>query len=348
MNAPASILLIRLSSLGDILHAFPAYRSLRETYPTARIDWLVESRMSFLLSVVPALDDILEIDTRLLRDRFWQRNPWIQTCRVLKGLRGRKYDLSIDFQGLLKTGVLSRLSGAQLRVGFAGELVRERPAHLFYNRRVASPSKDAHVVDLNLALARSAGGHQVPLTMDLEPSQQDTQAVTRRLEQDDLRRFVIVNPGGGWPTKRWSPSRFGELASKIGTDLGLPVVVTTAPGEEDLFREIAAQHRKPELLFDYRLPFLQLIPLIKRSSCLVAGDTGPFHLACVLGARVVGILGPTDPKRNGPWAEGEEAVYQTLPCSFCYGRTCPTRNECMDIPVQDVFAAVERRISRAN
>jgi ADP-heptose:LPS heptosyltransferase len=201
-------------------------------------------------------------------------------------------------------------------------------------------------VDLNLDLARAAGGQPAPKTMDLLTPEESTRHVLERVKADGLNSFVIINPGAGWPTKRWSPARYGELASRIQSRLGLGVVVTTAPDEVDLFDQISACSPNPRALFHYSVPFLQLVPLIKKAILMIAGDTGPFHLACLLGTPVVAILGPTAPGRNGPWSSLDESVYHRLPCSYCYGRRCPTQNECMDITVEEVFSAVERRLAR--
>lgn len=345
MTAPRNILIIRLSSLGDILHAIPAYKSLRAAYPASRIDWLVESRMAFLLSVVPGLDNIIEIDTRKPRLQFTALEPWLQVGRVLQKLRSQRYEMSIDFQGLLKTGLLTFLSGARIRIGFCPSLVRERPVHWFYSRQIPEPPTQQHIVELNLALAKAGGGLPVPLQTDLSIPGKDADLVLGRLEADKLSRFVIINPGGGWPTKRWSANRYGTLARRIIAELHLPVVVTTAPGEELLYSEMAAVCDSRDL-HSYQLSFLQLIPLIKQATLFIAGDTGPFHMAGILGTPTVCILGPTTPERNGPWTIADEPVFRVLPCSFCYQRICPTQNECMDLSVDMVFAAVVRRLER--
>jgi len=345
VTAPRKILIIRLSSLGDILHAIPAYKSLRAAYPAARIDWLVESRMAFLLSVVPGLDNIIEVDTRKAREQLGTLEPWVQLRRVLQKLRSQGYEIALDFQGLLKTGLLSLLSGARTRIGFGPSLVRERPAHWFYNRQISKPTSQQHIVELNMALAKAAGGLQVPWQTDLSIPAKDADQVSGRLEADRLSKFAIINPGGGWPTKRWSAARYGALARRMIAELNLPIIVTTAPGEEGLYGEIAEKCKSRDL-HNYQLPFLQLIPLIKKAMLFVGGDTGPFHMASILGVPAICILGPTTPERNGPWTNADEPVFRILPCSFCYKRTCPTQNECMDLPIDMVFAAVVRRLER--
>ncbi len=177
----------------------------------------------------------------------------------------------------------------------------------------------------------------------LKARNEDVRAVESRLDRMQLSRFVVLNPGGGWPTKRWPPCRYGELAKRIQAELKFAVVVVTGPGEEWMYREIVdGCHATPPVHFD--LAFLELIPLFQRARLVISGDTGPLHLACALGTPVVAIMGPTSPLRNGPWSEGDKVVVHTLPCSFCYGRSCPTRNECMDIRVDEVFEAVVSRL----
>ncbi len=346
MNPPRTILIIRLSSLGDILHTLPAYQSLRDSYPRARIDWLVEKRMAHLLSVIDGIDNVVELDTSALRSTPVSPGAWQGAWNTVRQLRSVRHDISLDFQGLIKTGFLSLLSGARTRLGFSRALVREWPAHWFYHRPLPKPKHPVHMVALNQLLASEAGAAQANRPVQISSRAEDEAAIETLLSGAGLHDYVVLNPGGGWPTKRWPPARYGELAARISGELDLPVVVTTGPGEDPLFDEIARHcpHSKPH---DFRVSFLRLIPLIRRARLFVGGDTGPFHLACALGTPVVGILGPTDPARNGPWSTMDESVVRVLPCSFCNGRTCPTRIECMDIGVEQVFRAVARRLTRA-
>ena len=345
MTPPGRILIVRLSSLGDILHALPAFQSLRDSFPQARIDWLVERRMAFLLSVVEGIDDVIVLDTASLRSNAGSLAVWRQVLGCLKRLRSGRYDISLDFQGLLKTAFLSLLSGAHRRMGFSRSLVREWPAHWFYHRALPKPEGPMHVVALNELLAAQAGARPSTRPLRIAARAEDESAIAERIMSSGLCDYVVLNPGGGWPTKRWRPSRYGELAARIAGELGLAVVVTTGPGEESYFEEIAANCRGPRP-HNFQVPFLQLIPLIKRARLIIGGDTGPFHLACALETPAVGILGPTDPARNGPWKPPDESIIRRLPCSFCNGRTCPTQNECMDIEVAQVFQAAVRRLAQ--
>jgi len=339
------LLIVRLSSLGDIIHTLPAYESLRAAFPEARIDWLVERRLAFLLTAVDGIDRILPIDTHALRENFQRLKGWQMFWEPIRAARARRYDVAIDFQGLLKTSFLSLLSGATTRIGFSKPLVRERPAHWLYHRTLKDPGSPMHVARLNILLAGEAGARSGDLRARLTARDEDKQAIESLLHREQLSEFVVLDPGGGWPTKRWKPARYGSLASRVEKELQLRAIVVTGPGEEPLYQQIAEGCTEP-LPVHLRIPFLQLIPLLRSARLLVAGDTGPLHLACALETPVVAIMGPTSPVRNGPWSEIDEVVVHHLPCSFCNRRSCPTANECMDISVEEVFAAVVRRLER--
>ncbi len=345
MSQPKRILIIRLSSFGDILHTLPAFDSLRRAFPAARIDWLVEQRVQSILRTVEGIDQILTLDTESLRKHPWSLPLWRDCISFIADLRRRHYDLAIDFQGLIKTGFLAFVSGAKDRVGFGKQLVREKPAHWFYHRGADGGPARAHIARLNSMLAEFAGGVSSERLVPLRAEAADSELVQERLAAEGVSSYIIINPGGGWSTKLWHPTKFAALADRIEAELRLRVLVTTGPGEGILYDQISLHcKRRPPL--HLKLTFNQLIPLCIGARVLVAGDTGPFHLACALGTPVVGIFGPTSPIRNGPLSSEDEAVHRTLPCSFCHSRTCPTQNECMDISVSEVFAAVQRRLDK--
>jgi heptosyltransferase-1 len=343
-NSPR-ILIIRMSSLGDILHALPALSSLRASFPDAKIDWLGAHKSKSLLAAIPGIDSLHLLDTRDLLRFPPDRLAWRRLGHLIRTLRAQQYDFSIDFQGLLKTAILSALSGSKARLGFSGALVRERPAHWFYNKTLDRPVTPAHVIVLNQLLAELTGAHSIhPFTHDFIVSENDSEYVDSLLKQLQFEDFIVINPGGGWPTKRWSPEKFGTLSQRIRAKLGLSVIVTTGPGEESLYQTIAANSGS-FIPHHFPVSFLQLIPLLQKARLLVGGDTGPFHLACALGTAVVGIFGPTSTIRNGPWRKEDEVVTYNLSCSPCHGRTCSQNNECMDIAVDEVFHAILRRLN---
>jgi len=345
MSETRRFLIVRLSSLGDILHTLPAFQSLRSRFADARIDWLVERRMAFLLDAVDGIDEVLPIDTHAIRTPGAGAEAWRRLWEPIRRMRKHRYDIAIDFQGLMKTAILCLASGARTRIGFSKPLVRERPAHWLYHRTAKKPASPMHVARLNMLLAAEAGAGSGELLVPLKSSDENNLAVTNRLEREKLSGFVVINPGGGWSTKRWQPERYAALAAWIERELSLRVIVATGPGEAQIYQRIAAMSA-PSPPAHFAVPFLQLIPLFRAARLVVAGDTGPLHLACALGVPVVAIMGPTAPVRNGPWSERDEVVVRQMPCSFCNARVCPTANECMDIAVPEVCAAVVRRLER--
>jgi heptosyltransferase I len=344
MSEPLRILIIRLSALGDILHALPAFNDLRTSFPNAQIDWLVAEKNASLLNTVQGISSIRTIDTSNLLKFPMDRSAWSHTKSSIRRLRAQRYDVSIDFQGLLKTAILGYLIKARTRVGFSRDQVREPPAHWFYTKRLRKPETLIHITALNRKLAEMAGANSSTFSpLNLVAPEEDELKINRLLENKRLDNFIVINPGGGWPTKRWSPERYGLLANKIQNELKIPVVVTTGPGEENMYNIISSHCRAP-VPHHLQVSFIQLIPLLKKALLFVAGDTGPFHLACATGTPVVGIFGPTSPVRNGPWRDGDETVIRSLPCSFCHKRACKAKDQCMDIAVDEVFAAVNRRL----
>jgi heptosyltransferase I len=346
MNAPSRILIIRLSSLGDILHTLPAFASLQASFPDAQIDWLVAHKTKFLLSSIQGIHSLHILDTSHLLKMPQNKEAWHQLGSLIHTIRAQRYDLAIDFQGLLKSALLCALSGARMRIGFSRELVRERPAHWLYHKTLAKPNSNVHITELNQLLAELSGASRIAYRPEFIISKADSTHIDSLLEQNQLDNFVVLNPGGGWPTKIWSPEKYGALAEKIRSELKMQVVVTTGPGEAPLYRTIAENCRAAAPCH-FPIPFLQLIPLLKKARLFVGGDTGPFHLACALNVPLVGIFGPTSPVRNGPWFGGEEVVTHCLGCAPCYGRSCPEGAKCMDIPVDEVFAALVRRLENS-
>jgi heptosyltransferase-1 len=347
MNDPLKILVIRLSSLGDILHTLPAFFDLRNSFPNAKIDWLVGHSSSFLLSAVRGIDAIHIFNKAAVLPVPFKRSSGSSIWNLIRRLREEEYDYSIDFQGLLKTAFLGFMSGAATRVGFPKDLVREPPAHWFYHRTPVHPQKPLHVLTLNRMLAACIGSHPVSGPFEPVVSTGDLDWVDTLIAKEGLTDFAVINPGGGWPSKIWKPKFYGKLAERIQTELNLPVVVTTGPGEDPLYETLAAHcGGKPPV--HLQISFLRLIPLLKKARLLIGGDTGPFHLACALGTAVVGIFGPTSPVRNGPWNDEDEFVIHAMSCSDCYKRNCPKDNACMDIPVNEVFAAVTQRLGIAD
>ena len=317
------ILVVRLGALGDIVHAVPAVAALRRRHPAARIDWIVDERHRAAVDLVQGVDAIISIDP----SKRWRGLP-----RVVRRLRADRYDVALDFQGLLKSAVLAELSGAARVIGFERSAVRERAAAWFYDEHVQiGPGR--HVIEKNLQLAAALGadGAQVAFPLDV-PSGPPIDGP-----------YALLNPGAAWPNKRWPPARFGEVAAWLRDRHGLPSLVLWGPTELALAQEVAdgssgAARPAPATRIG------DVLALAKNARLMVSGDTGPLHLAAAVGTPLVGLYGPTSPRRNGPWRAEDVTISHNRECLCHHQRRCRrARGPCIDqITVQDVCAAIDR------
>ncbi|MBI1748221.1 MAG: lipopolysaccharide heptosyltransferase I [Acidobacteria bacterium] len=342
------ILILKLGSIGDIVHTLPAVAALRRRYPQARLDWVVETRAKTILENCPVVDALIEIDTRR-----WRRRPFAYTtiheCTdLMRGLRRARYDVAIDFQGLMKSATLAFISGAEVRVGFAGTHLREAAAQFLYTQKVTpGPAQHTHIITQNNALVQSLGVPVEEWTFPIAVTAEDEAYVEGQLQKLGVTRYAIINPGGGWVNKLWPAERYGQLASRLWTDCGLKTVVTAGPAEGELVYRVLRQAPSQSTVF---LPttIKQLVPLAKRASFFIGGDTGPLHIAAAVGTPIIGLYGPTLPARNGPFGVSDKVICRTeLTCLGCYKRTCPLgTTACMDIEVDAVMAIIVNQAAR--
>jgi heptosyltransferase-1 len=324
-------LIVRLSAMGDIVHTVPMAVALRRARPEWGIDWLVDRRHLGVLDLFAVADEAIAIDPA---------GAWRHTVAVVGRLRATAYDVVIDAQGLLKSAVLARFAGGTRTIGFAREALREPAAVRFYTETVAPLGAD-HVARQNLHLLSALGIHDTRIET---PARAVASEVADDVQQATGPRYGVLNPGAGWPNKQWPPEKFGEVAAAIQKSHGLPWVVVWGPGEEALARRVeesssgAAMLAPPTELAD-------LMALVQRAAIVVAGDTGPLHLAAAAGTPVVGLYGPTSSARNGPWSPADICVSRFDRCGCHHKRRCTAPAWCLDtIAVDEVISAVERRL----
>ena len=331
----SSILIVRLGALGDLVHALPAVAALRAEWPDARIDWLVDRRYAALLGLVPVIDRAVVFGP-----------PDGDPLRTLvRRLRGVRYDLAIDFQGLLKSAVLARLSGARTVAGFVSRQLREPAAGFFYTRRIEGDDR-AHVVRKNLSLVEALG---VTVRGVASPLKVSPSAVPDRVREllslGAGGRFAVVNPGAGWPNKQWPSGRYGRIAEHLRSRHGLPSIVTWGPKERRLADEVAAASGGAAVPAP-ATTIADLVELCRAAALVVGGDTGPLQLAAAVGTPVVGVFGPTNPVRNGPWSAADLCVSRFDDCECHHKRRCRRETPCIDtIAVEEVAAIVDRRLA---
>jgi lipopolysaccharide heptosyltransferase I len=278
-----SVLVFRLSALGDVIHTIPAVVALKNALPEANVGWVVERPYRDLVRTVTGVETIPVSMKKWGRAFVSSRGEMFAARASMRG-----FDVAVDFQGLIKSASLAWVSRARVRYGFDRDAIREGPAGVFLNRRV-SVDPALHIIEQNLALARAVAPSvgSVP-EVDFAPFAADPSGKLR-----ELKDSVVLVPGAGRPDKQWPPERFGEVARRIGDRR---VIAVWGPDEEALAAATGCEVAPPT---DLR----ELAWLLKHARLVIAGDTGPLHLAAALGTRVVALFGPTDPRRNGPYGQ---------------------------------------------
>ena len=344
------ILIVKLGSIGDIVHTLPALAAIRRSLPQSEISWVVERRSSEILRDNPLLDRLIEVDTKVLRRGLMSGETLRAPRQQLRRLRASTFDVALDFQGLLKSASIARLSGARRIFGFSREGLREPASRLLLSKTISIP-KPIHVIRKNLALAGSALNIEVPKNGgDLEfpiriSSEHETES---ELLTNGVGDYAILNPGGGWPTKLWSPERFGGLADELWRRHGLESLVFYGPREEELAQRVVHASHSGHLRMVS--PSLKgFYALAKRAQIYIGGDTGPTHIAVAAGTPVVGLFGPTEWWRNGSPREADICVERLdIDCRVdCHRRACGNWI-CMDIEVERVLHAVTERLVRSD
>ncbi len=342
------ILIVKLGSIGDVVHTLPALGALREAMPQAEISWVVERQSSEILRDNPLLDRLIEVDTKALRRGLMSGETLRAPRQQLRRLRASAFDVALDFQGLLKSASIARLSGARRVFGYARAALREPASALFLSKRIAVPAH-THVIRKALFLVKESMGIPVPeqperfsFPINITPTDE---AEARQAAAGSGGKYAILNPGGGWPTKLWSVERFGKLADLLWSSYGLTSLVTYGPGEAELAEGVrrSSLSGKAEAV---SLSLKAFYSLAREARVYVGGDTGPTHIAVAAGAPIVGLFGPTEWWRNGsPRAEDICVERNDIDCRVdCHRRSC-SKWICMDIDVGIVMEAVDRRIN---
>lgn len=318
--------------MGDIIHALPSAAALRDAFPDARIDWAVEPRWTRLLKDNPDISNVI----------CAQRTSAMGITTTWKKVRAVRYTCAVDFQGLYKSALLAFASGAPRRIGFKSGYAREALASALYTERLNPRGR--HKVDHNLTLVEAVGARKpekdrFPIAID----PQDEEAVARELAREGVREYFVLNPGGGWTSKCWPAARYGDLHRELAARSGWRGVVSFGPGEENLAREVveAAGNNPPIAV---ALSLGSLAALLRRAKFVVSADTGPLHLASALATPVIGLYGPTDPSRNGPYSRDDVVVRNAHASVTTYNRESSYSPAMLSIRVDQVVQAVERRL----
>jgi lipopolysaccharide heptosyltransferase I len=327
-------LIVRLSAFGDCLHAVPALVALRRHFPNSEIGWAIEDLSHGLLKGHPMVDTFHVFPRRAYKGA---NSSLVERVRAMRNFRKElsavKYDVSLDIQGLTKSGLVSWWSGAKRRIGFKGQDSREFNI-IFNNERVEPTENDIHVVEKNLALLRPLGVVLPDRPEWVMPSYEPECAAMRPFLKDsglldakgNVARYAIVNPGATWFTKRWPPELFGEVAKGLIERHGLSVVIPWAGADEHKAGQIIARIGGPRALVAPDTDLRQLAALTMQSVLFVGNDTGPLHLAVALNVPSVAIFGATDPLRNGPYGSMNRMQTGGVECHPCWKTTCERKD----------------------
>ena len=342
--AERRFLVVRLGSLGDIVHTFPAVAALRESFPASEIIWLTHARYELLVQSSGLASKIWTTETREISSLM----------KTIREIRAASFDTAIDYQGLWKSASLPFVARVKRRIGFSPESVREFGVPLLYTDRIHATS--AHVADQNRELSKHAGAQNPVANFRLDSPPLEHEELSKYFLSDRVKDYVVLSPGGGWRSKCWLPERFGALCKKIFESLSLRCLINYGPDEEDLASKVRASSGVADpVLFNGELG--PLMSLLRTAVCVVGGDTGPLHLAVALGTPVVALFGPTNPARNGPYRnassspsatqssdpQGSQDIVLRAPnVVTTHSRQDHTHPSMLEIQVESVIEAVRR------
>jgi lipopolysaccharide heptosyltransferase I len=340
-TSPAvKILILKPSSLGDVVQALPVLRLIKRHLPASQIYWWIDSSLAPLLEGDPDLAGVVRFERR----RWATPRHWGKMWHSMRWLREQGFDWVIDLQCLLRTGIFAWLANGRLSVGL--DEPREG-ARGFYDHIVQRPSALTHAVDWYLRVLPVLG---VPVHGDFQwlPPRPAVAEAMRRKWEADHRRWIVIQPGARWPTKRWPAEFFAELVRLLApANSGFHFAILGGEDERPLGAAIAGAAPARCLDLTGRLSLPEMVEWIRLSELMVSNDTGPMHVAAALGKPVVALLGPTEPRRTGPWGQLDHVLQLELPCVPCFKSRCRYVKpfECLrGIPPAAVFEAVQKRL----
>jgi heptosyltransferase I len=345
------ILFIKLSAIGDVVQTLPALEAIKKTYPGSQVTWVVEEAAAGILEGHPLIDKLLisrrKNWVRMLRHPSTVREGFRGIFGFFRELRSMRYDIAIDFQGLLKSGIIIGLAKAKRKIGF--DHTREL-SYLFLNEKLPAYDIEKHALERYLDVARYLGAHDPSPTCTLPI---EKELITARQKAEELRRqgrrLVVINPVARWKTKLWSERKFAELADRLVEERSAAVVFTGSPDDRPVVERIRGMMKDRAENRAGETTLKELAALAAVSDLFITTDTGPMHLAAAAGAKVLALFGPTAPWRTGPYGSSHIVVRKGLGCSPCFKRACDVDIRCMEeITVEEVMRIVNAKCKMQN
>lgn len=327
---PIKILIVKPSSLGDVVHSLPFLSAIKTCFPKAEIHWVIAKGLEKLLEGHSMIDRLVIIHKDMWKKITHAQRTVKELRALFKSLKQEKYDLVIDLQGLLRSGIITKATNAPTRVGF--QEAREG-SRLFYNHKVKG-GKDIHAVDRYLKIASYLGCDisdiRFPFPSDsLSPPD-------RSLVSED---YAVIIPGARWKTKVWPAEKFGNLASK----LSLKTVVVGSKSEIEAANTIVSLSQDKSLSLAGKTDLKELVEVIRHARFVVSNDSGPMHIAAALNIPVFAIFGPTDQTRTGPYGKGHTIIREDVTCAPCFKKTCNDMKCMNDLSVEKVYQLIRKK-----
>ena len=345
-----NILIVKLSAIGDVIHTLPALNAVRNYYPEANITWLVEEDAASLVIGHRALNRVI----------VSKRKRWLKALRSLsllstikevygfiKVLRDTRYDMILDFQALLKSGILIALAKGQRKIGFGKGLEHMEHSYIFLNERIPAVDMEIHALTRGMMLLNAIGIPTNEVEYKLPVSNDDCEKVDELMKRhgiNGVKSLIAINPVAKWESKLWPKERFARLADMIIDEYDAMIVFTGGSEDRPTIKDVMSAMKRRALNLAGQTTLKMLAVLYEKTALVISTDTGPMHLAAAMGTPVVAIFGPTAPWRTGPYGSGHRVVRADLECSPCFKRQCETIDCMHQISVGQVFDAVSKII----
>ena len=349
-----NILIVKLSAIGDVIHTLPALNAIRAAYPSACISWLVEESAAPLIAGHPALNRII----------ISKRKSWIKAFRAgqvkstlqeaagwIHEFRKTSYDLVLDFQAHLKSGILIALAKGKRKIGFDRGMEHQEHSYFFLNERIPPIAMDRHAILRNLEMLAAIGIHSGNIDYHLPLQPEDCRNIDIMLHQNGftnhLQPLICINPMAKWDTKLWPTERFAVLADRLAEHFQTLPVFTGSLDDRAAVRNILSGMKFPAVDLSGQTSLKTLAALYEKADIVISTDTGPMHLAAAVETPVVALFGPTAPWRTGPLGHIHQVIRSGIPCSPCFKRQCPTTACMRQIDVDRVVESVSAILKSA-
>lgn len=339
------VAIVKLSSIGDVVHALPVSAALKRSFPHLQITWITEERCAEMVTGNPYVHEVLTVPGKAWRHGAWSPRVWREVRQMVDILRSHRFQMTIDLQGLLKSAVVAWLTGAPIRIGYHWQ----RECAWLFNRVVPKEPTSVHVVQEYLDVARFLGAETEPVEFPLYIPPEADERVRRVLQEEGIpsaEGFISINPSAGQPFKRWRTERWAELITLFDQRYHLPVVLVGSKADRLLAEDIRARTSAPFVDMVGKTNLKELSAILRRSLLHICGDTGSAHISVALGKPVIGLYGPTDHWRTSPYGQEHRMITHKHRCPVCKGAK-PRRehSDCMDmITVAEVLEMIERTL----